>query len=391
MRDPDPELAHPEAAGWVLGTLDPDDAEWFAGHLPSCPDCRVAVAGFGPAARLLATAAPACAAAGAAGPDSGRGGRGGRGSPAEPPVARLAGPDAGAGRGGDRSRGHQHRAAAERRDARAGLSARAACRPGAVRLGQRDPAAGGQRLVGPAHRGPPARAAVRPVLRSAGGSGRATGPVIPAWSARAPSPSARPGPRPYSCGPRLIRTTSRPSRSPWTAPPGPASPGGSSCPAPPATTDPGPATWRRGRSPAGPARRAARASHGRPASSPSPAEARAAPRSGTGLGSPGCSARPCRCAGPSESSASRTIRPDRIWSTLSSCGGRSPSSSCSSGRDDGRLRISAATLRPMTSRYAATLPRAGSNCPAFRHSRTKHSCTISWASPVSPSARSPHR
>ena len=59
MRDPDPELAHPEAAGWVLGTLDPDDAEWFAGHLPSCPDCRVAVAEFGPTVRLLATAAPA--------------------------------------------------------------------------------------------------------------------------------------------------------------------------------------------------------------------------------------------------------------------------------------------------------------------------------------------
>jgi len=57
--DPDPELAHPEAAGWVLGTLDPGDAEWFAGHLPSCPDCRAAVAGFGPAARLLTTAAPA--------------------------------------------------------------------------------------------------------------------------------------------------------------------------------------------------------------------------------------------------------------------------------------------------------------------------------------------
>jgi hypothetical protein len=57
--DPDPELAHPEAAGWVLGTLDPGDAEWFAGHLPSCPDCRAAVAEFGPAARLLATAAPA--------------------------------------------------------------------------------------------------------------------------------------------------------------------------------------------------------------------------------------------------------------------------------------------------------------------------------------------
>jgi len=59
VRDPDPELAHPEAAGWVLGTLDPDDAEWFAGHLPSCPDCRAAVAEFGPTARLMATAAPA--------------------------------------------------------------------------------------------------------------------------------------------------------------------------------------------------------------------------------------------------------------------------------------------------------------------------------------------
>ena len=59
MPDPDPELAHPEAAGWVLGTLDPDDADWFAGHLPSCPDCRAAVSDFGPAARLLTTAAPA--------------------------------------------------------------------------------------------------------------------------------------------------------------------------------------------------------------------------------------------------------------------------------------------------------------------------------------------
>ena len=59
MPDPDPELAHPEAAGWVLGTLDPGDAEWFAGHLPSCRDCRAAVAEFGPTARLLTTAAPA--------------------------------------------------------------------------------------------------------------------------------------------------------------------------------------------------------------------------------------------------------------------------------------------------------------------------------------------
>jgi Anti-sigma-K factor rskA len=59
VRDPDPELAHPEVAGWVLGTLDPDDAVWFAGHLPSCADCRAAVVDFGPTARLLATAAPA--------------------------------------------------------------------------------------------------------------------------------------------------------------------------------------------------------------------------------------------------------------------------------------------------------------------------------------------
>jgi hypothetical protein len=58
-REPDPELAHPEAAGWVLGILDPGDADRFAEHLRSCPDCRAAVAKLGPAARLLQTAAPA--------------------------------------------------------------------------------------------------------------------------------------------------------------------------------------------------------------------------------------------------------------------------------------------------------------------------------------------
>lgn len=57
--DFDPELAHPEAAGWVLGVLDAADADRFAGHLRSCPDCRAAVAELGPAARLLQTAAPA--------------------------------------------------------------------------------------------------------------------------------------------------------------------------------------------------------------------------------------------------------------------------------------------------------------------------------------------
>jgi anti-sigma-K factor RskA len=58
LGDPDPELAHPEAAGWVLGILDAGDADRFAAHLPSCPDCRAAVAELGPAARLLPTAAP---------------------------------------------------------------------------------------------------------------------------------------------------------------------------------------------------------------------------------------------------------------------------------------------------------------------------------------------
>jgi len=107
VRDPDPEVAHPEAAGWVLGTLDPGDAEWFAGHLRSCPDCRAAVAEFGPTARLLATAAPADLAppglqartlAGVArAATEARRNRRWRG---------LVGPDAGAGRGGDRRRGH---------------------------------------------------------------------------------------------------------------------------------------------------------------------------------------------------------------------------------------------------------------------------------------------
>jgi anti-sigma-K factor RskA len=57
--EPDPERAHPEAAGWVLGTLDPDEADRFAVHLRSCADCQAAVADLRPAARLLQTAAPA--------------------------------------------------------------------------------------------------------------------------------------------------------------------------------------------------------------------------------------------------------------------------------------------------------------------------------------------
>jgi anti-sigma-K factor RskA len=59
--DPDPELAHPEVAGWVLGVLDADDADRFAEHLRSCPDCRAAIAELGPVARVLPTAAPGAA------------------------------------------------------------------------------------------------------------------------------------------------------------------------------------------------------------------------------------------------------------------------------------------------------------------------------------------
>ena len=42
MGDPGLELAHPEVAGWVLGTLDPDDAEWLAQHLPLAGVARTA-------------------------------------------------------------------------------------------------------------------------------------------------------------------------------------------------------------------------------------------------------------------------------------------------------------------------------------------------------------
>ena len=58
-QDPDAELIHPDAVGWVLGVLEPEDADLFAEHLPSCADCRAVVAEFSPAARMLATAARA--------------------------------------------------------------------------------------------------------------------------------------------------------------------------------------------------------------------------------------------------------------------------------------------------------------------------------------------
>ena len=54
-----PELGHPEVAGWVLGALDRDEAGRFEEHLRSCGECQAAVAELEPVARMLLEAAPA--------------------------------------------------------------------------------------------------------------------------------------------------------------------------------------------------------------------------------------------------------------------------------------------------------------------------------------------
>jgi len=54
-----PEGGRAEAAGWVLGTLEPDEAVDFGEHLLCCPVCRRAVADLEPAGRLLTRRAPA--------------------------------------------------------------------------------------------------------------------------------------------------------------------------------------------------------------------------------------------------------------------------------------------------------------------------------------------
>ncbi len=47
-----------DAAGWVLGALDPGDAERFARHLRACRACQLTVAELEPAGRMfLATSA----------------------------------------------------------------------------------------------------------------------------------------------------------------------------------------------------------------------------------------------------------------------------------------------------------------------------------------------
>ena len=53
------DLAHPEAADWVLGTLGPAQAEDFPRHLTDCPHCSAAVAEFGQLGQLLQHLPPA--------------------------------------------------------------------------------------------------------------------------------------------------------------------------------------------------------------------------------------------------------------------------------------------------------------------------------------------
>lgn len=48
-----PELHHPDAAGWALGILDPPEAASFEAHLADCEECQSAVAEFQPVADAL--------------------------------------------------------------------------------------------------------------------------------------------------------------------------------------------------------------------------------------------------------------------------------------------------------------------------------------------------
>jgi len=56
--DATPERGHPEAAGWALGALDPEETKRFEQHLLSCSECQTAVAEFEPVARALQHPAP---------------------------------------------------------------------------------------------------------------------------------------------------------------------------------------------------------------------------------------------------------------------------------------------------------------------------------------------
>jgi hypothetical protein len=53
------DLAHPEAADWVMGTLGPEKASGFQLHLADCRDCQAAVAEFGALGQALQHLPPA--------------------------------------------------------------------------------------------------------------------------------------------------------------------------------------------------------------------------------------------------------------------------------------------------------------------------------------------
>ena len=53
------DLAHPEVAGWMLGKLDPAEADEFRAHLAGCPHCQAAVADLAPVGRALNRLPPA--------------------------------------------------------------------------------------------------------------------------------------------------------------------------------------------------------------------------------------------------------------------------------------------------------------------------------------------
>jgi hypothetical protein len=53
------DLAHPEVAGWMLGKLDPAEADGFRAHLARCPHCQAAVDELAPVGQALRRLPPA--------------------------------------------------------------------------------------------------------------------------------------------------------------------------------------------------------------------------------------------------------------------------------------------------------------------------------------------
>jgi Putative zinc-finger len=54
----DPDVAHADVAGWVLGVLDPDESERFEAHLETCDECQQEVAELGPTAQMFKAVLP---------------------------------------------------------------------------------------------------------------------------------------------------------------------------------------------------------------------------------------------------------------------------------------------------------------------------------------------